>query len=67
MIKKVWFNINTGEFSNSWNVDTHNAVGFKIEDLIQAKKDGFKLISYECINDGDFEFCDLMKVISNNP
>lgn len=62
----VWLNINTGEFSDSWDEETHQKAfspalnGEKL--LSDAKERGGKLIKYECLNDEDFEFYNKMKL-----
>lgn len=56
----VWLNVATGEFSNSWGEDEHK--GLTQEDLDTAKTNGWKLIEYKCLNDGDFSFLNLMSL-----
>lgn len=63
-MKRVWFNINTGEFSNSWNASDH--VAFVEENMELAATKGWKLIEYTCVNDTDFELCDLMKIVTSD-
>lgn len=60
---QVWLNLDTGEFSNSWpdKGEQHTS------DLIaQAQspevKGNWKLITYQCENDPDFEFCAPMRL-----
>lgn len=68
MKQYVWLNMNTGKFSNSWDEETIRKVG-GIESLIEDTKEGYgagwKLIEYTCANDGDFEFYNLMKIVTN--
>lgn len=60
----VWLNLNTGEFSNSWDENSHNADPdlWTTELLDRAKSDGWKLIEYTCLNDPEFEFYQQMKI-----
>lgn len=67
-IRRVWLDLNTGEFSDSWE---KGGIGdFKPEELEKtlALRDlqATKLIEYTCYNDPDFEFCDLMKVVTSD-
>ena len=63
MIKYVWLNIETGEFSNSWNEKLMEEVGGHDEVIEKVGVDSkWKMIRYECTTDPDFEFCDMMKV-----
>jgi len=57
MKKYVWLNIETGKFSNSWDEETHNRA-FTEQELIEHAKERptWKLITYECITDPEFEF-----------
>jgi len=66
-IKYVWLNLNTGEFSNSWDQETHEHVFKTNEDLFldKATKDNWKLIKYECVNDESFELYNMMKIVSS--
>lgn len=57
----VWLNINTGEFSNSWNSEEYDK-SLKQSDIDEAKKKGWKLIKYSCINDENFQFYNKMKL-----
>lgn len=50
----VWINLNKGEFSNSWDEQTHKLLSKKLLDEIALR--GWKLIKYQCLNDEDFEF-----------
>lgn len=66
----VWYFQTTGEFSNSWDEEEHD---FLVRDMAKNPEQhqkaiddlGAKLIRYECITDQDFEFCHLMKVVTN--
>ena len=55
MKKYVWLDLNTGKFSNSF---TPEEVGKLLteKDIREAKEEGWKLISYVCENDEEFEF-----------
>lgn len=65
-MKRVWLNINTGEFSDSW-VLTETLDKVLTQDVIaDAATRGWKLIEYNCINDQAFELCDLMKVVTSD-
>jgi len=63
-IKQVWLNMNTGEFSNSW--DKPNEIShlhnFLLEGRQNAKESGWKLIEYTCLNDDEFKFYNQMKL-----
>jgi hypothetical protein len=59
MKKYVWLNIKTGEFSNSW-LDANNSTVKNTK--IQNE---WKLIEYSCLSDNDFEFYNLMKLVTN--
>ena len=61
--KYVWLNINTGEFSNSWNEEVNRNMIGKDPDLLEnSKRDGYKLIKFRCLNDEDFEFSKFMRL-----
>ena len=63
-MKYVWFNINTGTFSNSWNEEDHKkyvSAGM----LQEAKDQNLKLIQFNCLTDENFEFFNLMKIVTN--
>lgn len=60
MEKYVWLNLNTGEFSKSWNEEQHKS--FRMSQLEDATRDNWKLIKYSCINDAEFELYDMMQV-----
>lgn len=55
--KQVWYNVETGTFSNSWLKEDHD---MSIEN--QADKSKWKLIEYIVPNDEDFELCFGMQV-----
>ena len=62
-MKYVWFNINTGEFSDSWNeneIEAHFIENIKDEGLL---RDELKLIKFKCISDPNFKFVRHMKII----
>lgn len=64
--KYVWLNLETGEFSNSWDEKTHETVFTENEPLIKnAAKNNWKLIKYQCINDEKFELYDIMRIVTN--
>jgi hypothetical protein len=56
----VWLNINDGQFSNSWSENEHR--NLTEADLEKAKKDGWKLLKYECVNDTAFKLSHLMRL-----
>ena len=61
---RVWLNIQTGEFSNSWSAEDLPDTLIKDANDI-AKQSGqsiWKLIEYECLNDREFTFNQLMKL-----
>lgn len=63
VFRYVWLNLNNGEFSNSWNKDQQKYID---EEMIEsARKDNWKLIKYQCLTDDDFEFYNMMRIISN--
>lgn len=62
MKKYVWLNINTGKFSASWTATDEYNCRKSHEDLKHAEHNGYKLIAYECENDHDFEFNNLMRI-----
>ncbi len=58
--KYVWLFLDTGEFSNSWDEETHKLVD---EQMIQsAKERNVKLIKYQCLTDDTFEFYRMMRL-----
>lgn len=65
-IRYCWLNLETGVFSNSWDEATHKELGTdQIINTITTASKTFKLIKYECLNDDNFEFYNLMKVVTN--
>lgn len=64
MKKYVWLNIENGKFPNSWDEETHNRCFNNPNELIEHRKTNptWKLISYECITDSNFEFNKFMKI-----
>jgi hypothetical protein len=63
--KRVWFNNNTGAFSNSWEVGSVLDITIGDDEKGKARDRGWKLIEYECLNDDPFVFYDMMKVVTN--
>ena len=61
-VRYVWLNTTNGEFSNSWSEKEHEKANFSKEEMDKATKDGWKQIKYECENDKDFVFNQLMKL-----
>jgi len=72
-IRYVGLNINDGTFTNSNSQAEHEtinaAMGYTDESLAASynRMPGCKLIKYECLNDPDFEFCNLMKLMTHDP
>ncbi len=60
MKRYCWLDMKTGEFSSSWTEDDMR--GETIEEITAATSSNWKLIKYECLNDSDFEFYDLMQI-----
>lgn len=63
--KYVWLDLNTGEFSNTWDdAEMLKEVEFQLDSLIEAFQHapGWKLIEYTCLSDEAFEFNGLMKI-----
>ena len=66
MMKQVWLNTKTGQFSNSWEPDSLRPT----QELIAEQKEVsqilgdncWKLIQYECLTDSEFEFYNQMKL-----
>jgi hypothetical protein len=60
--KYIWFNIQTGEFSNAWTHEEmiHCGSSTLIED--SGKSPEYKLIKFECLNDPAFTFSNQMSV-----
>jgi hypothetical protein len=61
--KYVWLKPD-GSFSNSWSDEEHSKHDdiFNDEDLKKAQQENWRLIKYECKNDDDFEFYNMMKL-----
>lgn len=60
----VWLDLNTGEFSNSWDEEEQRK--YVDEDLIKMSAErGWKLIKYTCITDDNFIFYNKMKIVTN--
>jgi len=64
MKKYVWFNLEDGIFSNSWDEKTHEMFTDVVQDTLDHNS-AVKLIQFECLNDDKFEFYNLMKVVTN--
>jgi hypothetical protein len=65
-IRYCWLNLETGVFSNSWDEATHNEyINQTLINEVNLKTTTFKLIKYECLNDDNFEFYNLMKIVTN--
>ena len=58
----VWLDLNTGEFSDSWDQELHERCGGDSLAGNTHTLEGHKLIKYECINDEEFEFNNLMRI-----
>jgi hypothetical protein len=66
MIKYVWFNVASGEFSNSWTPEDYPVTEKQLlHDMDIINCPHMKLIKYECVSDENFEFYDLMRIITN--
>jgi wyosine [tRNA(Phe)-imidazoG37] synthetase (radical SAM superfamily) len=63
MKRYCWLNPIDGTFSNSWNEETHNKF-LTPEDIKNHSTilPNYKLITYECLNDENFEFTHHMKL-----
>lgn len=63
-MKYCWLNIETGEFSNSWDHVSHDELGVDLVERIinHHKSDCWKLIKFECLTDEKFEFTIHMKL-----
>lgn len=59
-VKRVWLNLVTGEYSNSWEKEAFTEPSETMLEL--ATKNKWKLIEYTCINDPDFELYNQMKL-----
>lgn len=65
-IRYCWLDLETGVFSNSWDENaTNDYINQKMINDITLKNSPFKLIKYECLNDDNFEFYNLMKIVTN--
>lgn len=68
--KQVWLNIETGEFSNSWipDEDRLSKTSRLLEDVEEVNHKAYndckvwKLIEFECLSDGEFEFNKMMRL-----
>lgn len=65
-MKQVWLNINTGQFSQSWSPEDYVDDCLSETEIKDANARGYKLIEYTCLNDTNFELCDLMKVVTSD-
>ena len=65
-MKRVWLNLNTGEFSESWTAGTIVDKFLSEDEIANSAKRGWKLIEYNCVNDENFELCDLMQIVTSN-
>lgn len=70
-IRMVWLNIDTGEFSNSWQPFELRTEGpLSVRQLImdaraadiQRNRPAWKLIRYSCLTDDAFEFSSRMRI-----
>lgn len=58
----VWLDLNTGTFSNSWDEEMQELVSADMQQ--HARTNNWKLIKYQCLNDEDFSFYNLMQVMT---
>lgn len=62
----VWFNLSSGEFSDSWkeesDVTNRKSCLSDLDYLAILTNDHIKLIEFTCLNDDNFEFSHMMKV-----
>lgn len=65
MKRYVWLNLNTGEFSNSWDSKNHELLTKGGDTWMDAISKGWKLIEYTCLNDETFELYNKMKIVTN--
>jgi len=65
VFRYVWLNLNSGNFSNSWDESQQKYIDD--ETIERARKDNWKLIKYECLTDENFEFYSMMKIVSCPP
>jgi len=70
-VRLVWLNIDTGEFSNSWQpfelrkdgpLSLHQLILDARAADIQRNRPAWKLIRYSCLTDNDFEFSSRMRI-----
>ncbi len=63
-MKRVWLNIITGKFSNSWPLGGDLDMKFTNweEEIKEASNQGWKLIEYTCVNDPSFELYNQMRL-----
>ena len=54
-MRYVWLNINDGRFSNSFGQAEYETI-LRGQEIEKAAKEGWKLISYQCLNDHNFKF-----------
>jgi hypothetical protein len=62
VFRYVWLNLNNGKFSNSWDENQQKYIDAEM--IEKARKDNWKLIKYECLSDQEFEFYNLMKIVT---
>lgn len=65
-MKRVWLNINTGEFSNTWEKGSDGDDW--VDSLISGGghiNEGWKLIEYKCLNDQTFELYRSMSITTS--
>lgn len=60
-MKYVWLNLQTGEFGNSWDEESHQEHAPEYYENIDPAS-AWKLIRYDCLTDENFEFLDLMQL-----
>ena len=66
MAKYVLMNLETGEFSNTWDDTIQGSVVDEKYMEYLKKAPQWKLIKFECVNDVNFEFCHLMRIVTND-
>lgn len=57
-----WLNILTGEFSDSWDEETHKECLRFMSNLFDHADSNWKLIKFECLTDENFSFTNHMKL-----
>ena len=62
MPKYVWLNIDTGKFSNAWDYEEMEGQTQELINFANVDIGNWKLIKFECLNDTNFEFNNLMKI-----